>query len=289
MREENRRLLTAEDVIFAVHPGSGTSWIGSLLITLGVFYVSGHHEVLVNGQDQKTGGWIEDNQPLLPGRTAEGPGAGSARPLLPVAEMVRHNPILHSRERRNPGYREALRVIQTNDSPRRFTRPIKQKVILLIRDGRDTVISLYHWFRNFTDLDLPLADYLSGNSGAWPAPAMSWAFFNLSWLKAVDHRRLHVVRFEGCREEPRRSTRDLLAFLGLERSDRAIDLAIEESSYGSMRKMEDRLASSKSDRPGVRVMRKGQIGEWRGVLDTEMLETFSGLPVQALEKFGYDV
>lgn len=290
MREENRRLLTADDVIFAAHPGSGTSWIGSLLITLGVFYVSGHHEILTSGQGQGTGGWIDDDQPLLPGRRTGPPETGFARPLLPVAEMVHHNPILHDRERRNPRYREPLRIIQTNDSPQRFSKPVEQQVILLVRDGRDTVLSLYHWFRNFTDFNLPLAAYLSGNSGTWPLPAMSWAFFNISWCKAVEEQRLHIVRFEGCRAEPHRTTRELLTFIGLERNDGEIDRAIEESSYSSMRKMEDLLVAGDGERAGGRrVMRKGQIGEWRSVLDEEMLETFAGLPSQTLERFGYEV
>lgn len=289
MRPENRALLGPDDVVLAAHPGSGASWIAGLLIHLGVFYASGHEELLVDRTSQRTRRWVEDAPRTLPrlGRARDGDGSGDAeRPVIGIVDQQRHLPALVERDRLNPAYREPCRVIKTNQAAVGWTPP--QRVLLLVRDGRDAVLSLYHNLKSFSGLDVPLLDFLSGNQRAWLAPALSWGFSCLSWLGSTPSERLHVLRFESCRERPLAEFRAMLAFLGVEREDREIERAIEQSSYAAMRRAESAAIEQHGDAIGrARILRRGQVGEWRAVYTPAMLRTFRGLPRRALARFGY--
>lgn len=276
MRAENRALLGPHDVVLATHPGSGTSWIATLLVHLGVFYASGHNELLVDRTSQRTTGeWLEDEEQLLPGLASV--ASGDQRERLPV---------LLDRDRLHAAYREPCRVIKTNRSALGWTPATR--VLLLVRDGRDAVLSLYHNLRGFAGLDVGLSEFLAGHGGAWPLPALSWAVACTSWAGAIPPERLHVLRFETCRERPLEELRSLLTFLDVARTDAEIERAIAESSYDRMRRIESAVVAERGESVGRgRVMRKGRVGEWRDVYTEAMLATFAGLPRRALEHFGY--
>lgn len=158
--------------------------------------------------------------------------------------------------------------------------------MLLVRDGRDALLSLYHHLRSFSGLAASFDAFLAGNDGAWPRPAHAWAFVNMSWAASTPSERLHVLRFESARERPLEEFRALLAFLGAQRGDDELARAIEASSYASMRRAESRaLGTDGGEAP--RFMRRGQVGEWRERYGPAQLEWFRGAPRVALERFGY--
>jgi hypothetical protein len=163
-------------------------------------------------------------------------------------------------------------------------------VLLLVRDGRDAVLSLYHHYVNFSDLDAPLLDYLTGNDGAFAPPPVSWAFAAMSWMGSIPRERLHVLTFEACKERPLEEFRRMLAFLEVERTDAEIQAAIDASSYRAMRRQESAAIEARGETIGSgRIMRKGTTGQWREVYTEEMLATFAGMPRRALKALGYPV
>src|SRR5262249_3163346 len=154
MRVENRDLLGPTDVVLAAHPGSGASWVGTLLVHLGVFYASGEDELLADRDSPRIRGVVDEQDRQLPG------GKQSAR-IVGVRARLEHMPALRDRARASPTWREPVRVIKTNQSAMGWTPP--GRVLLLARDGRDAVLSLYHHLVSFSDLDVPLLAYLTGN------------------------------------------------------------------------------------------------------------------------------
>jgi len=282
MRPENRELVGIGDVILAAHPGSGASWVGTLLTHLGIFYLSGEDELLADAQSQRAGGLAEDRERALPGAEATG------RPNVGVQAQLEHLPTLRDRDRDHATWREPVRVIKTNLSSLSWTPPCR--VLLLVRDGRDAVLSLYHHRVNFSDLDVPLLDFLTGNDGAWLPPPMSWAMASMSWIGSTPKDQIHLLKFETCKADPLEEFRSMLTFMEIERTDAEIETAIAASSYNAMRRQESAAMEEHGAEIGSgRIMRKGQVGEWREVYTEPMLATFKGMPRRALKQLGYPV
>lgn len=260
MRAENIAKLGKGDIIVANYPGSGNSWFSSLCLHLGIFYVSGYDELLVDQFSKHT---------------------------IIVDDVRRqHVDILQQREILCACYDESLRLINTHENPQAFVLG-KQKAVLIVRDGRDAVLSYYYWKRNFAGLEISLTDYLRGTP-ATPPPAYGWAYFNANWLNAIPNEQCHLFFFERGKQQPREEIQRLLAFLGISRTAAQIDVAIEQSSYSTMQEREK--ASLKQlglDQRVARVMRQGKIDAWREELTPEMLATFSGFPAKILKSFGY--
>jgi hypothetical protein len=281
MKPENRQHVGPRDVVLAAHPGSGTSWIGTLLVHLGVCYVSGEDELLVDRESQSTRRVTEKENRPLPG-AADGP-----RHHLGIHAQLDHLPALRDRDKERTPWREPLRVIKTNGSATVWTPPCR--VLFLVRDGRDAVLSLYHANVNFSGLEVPLLDFLTGNGGAWVPPAVSWGFACMSWM-ATPRESLHILKFETCKERPLEEFRSMLAFLGVSRTDDEIRAAIDASSYDAMRRQESSEMQEHGERIGSgHVMRRGTVGQWREVYTDEMLGTFAGMPRRTLAMLGYSV
>jgi hypothetical protein len=270
MHLENIPRLGPNDIIAASYPGAGSTWLGSLFVTLGIFYLDAN-ELVPDDRSQTTH-------------------------LTSVARKERL-PILMGRDERNVTYREPLRVFKTHFVPQAIGDALTKnpiKVVLLVRDGRDCLISYYHWLQSFANTPPPMPEFLDCNfndliCSIKAKPAMAWAAFNAFWWDAVPSERRHLVRFEQGRTQPLETVRAMLDFLGVERSDAEIEAAIEESSYKNMRRLEDAAIKTDGDRIGRgRIMRKGQIGEWREVLTQDMLRTFEGKPNEVLDWLGYE-
>lgn len=53
MNEQNISKIGTNDVIIASYPGAGSTWFGSLFVSLSIFYVEGYHERLLDTKTQK--------------------------------------------------------------------------------------------------------------------------------------------------------------------------------------------------------------------------------------------
>ncbi len=265
MQQKNIQMLGKNDVLIASYPGAGSTWFASIFINLSIFYVEGYHEQLIDNHSLKT----------------------------TVFENTRrqHLPILDQRDVHSPSYRESFRIIKTHMPPtpfRDFLNGTHSKVVLLVRDGRDTVLSYYHWLRAFENYQSSLLEFLR-DFGRRGAP-LDWANYYQTWLEALPSDSIHVITFEKCRSDPSQEILKLLEFLCIERKMAEIEHAIESSSYSRMRKLESDEIRNKGGEIGHgRIMRKGKVGGWVDEFGNIELETFQGIPNETLKSFGYYV
>ena len=143
-----------------------------------------------------------------------------------------------------------------------------RRIVLLVRDPRDTAVSLYY---QLTKRDMTFTGTLSDLirderygvaailrfQSDWHGLATSWGDF-------------HVVRYEDLRANSAPVLRDLLAFLGLTVSEQALADAIAFASFDNMQEMEasgalrraygDKLVPAHSSDPDSFKVRKGTVG-----------------------------
>jgi len=150
-----------------------------------------------------------------------------------------------------------------------------KKTILLVRDPRDTIVSLYfEMTKRVGAYDGPIDAFIRQDAGGI---ASLVAFLN-SWI-----RNLHRVRasllltYEDLHRQPHTAVRTALDFIGArDVSDENIAEAIRLSSFEAMRRMERagavqhvRLRPANVDDPQSYKVRSGKIGGYREVLSPQ--------------------
>lgn len=147
-----------------------------------------------------------------------------------------------------------------------------KRIIFLVRDPRDVLVSLYFHMSRRAGHDLgTLSDYLRRDVGS---TASLIRYYNI-W--ADQHRvagDFLCVRYEDLRADPKARLSRVLEFLGSPVSDAALREAVESTEFSKMRKMEaegavtsDRLAPADPRDTESFKTRKGKVGGFTEYLD----------------------
>jgi Sulfotransferase domain len=135
------------------------------------------------------------------------------------------------------------------------------KVIYLMRDPRDVLLSYYHHVRKFHQFDGTLLHFLRSNVRRveWDQHVNSWIFQNPS----LDN--LCLVRYEDMLNDTFAEIQKILRFAGLNRMTADIQDAVERSGFHRLRELEDRkgLGYVDDQNKEIRFIREGRKGGWQ--------------------------
>lgn len=153
-----------------------------------------------------------------------------------------------------------------------------KKIVFLVRDPRDAVVSNYYQkrFRDFGNkaFDGSLSEFVRTDVGGLHSLI---TFYNVWAQRKNIPEDFLLVRYEKLHEDTQGELARLLEFVGLEEQDpKLIDHAVEASSFDNMRKMETSKSLSKNrmrprdeSDPRSYKMRKGKVGSYREQLSEE--------------------
>lgn len=261
MNRENLERLGEHDVVMAGYPGSGAAWLGCVMVNLGLFYLDGYHEIL-------------DPSELHTTR---------------VLDINRRDrlPDYRDRDKIHSSFNEKLRIVKTHLPVEEFGKQPKFRSLVLVRDARDSVISYFHWLRNFAGLTAELDEFIDHGHGAdSKPPAQEWSDFYRGWLSYLSAESTCLVKFEDMRKAPVDEIQKFCAFLGVSRPIASITRAIHECSYSSMRAKESKAVGQSSAGEGM-IMRRGEVGEWKSVLKGSSLKTIERQAGTVLKRLAY--
>ena len=174
--------------------------------------------------------------------------------------------------------------------------PRYPRVIYIVRDPRDVAVSQYHYHRKRRKIedDLPIerfvARFLTGES--WDNA--SWGQNVLTWvgIREGDPRFL-LLRYEDMIADTSRELRKVTAFLGLDVTDEQIARAVERSSAGKMRKMEqeqsDKSGLTKGSRKDLAFVRTASAGGWRSELPSPLVARIETAWAPLMRHLGYEL
>lgn len=155
-----------------------------------------------------------------------------------------------------------------------------RKVIYLYRDGRDVLLSFYHYMQNRDLVELDFDEFfnwfLAGHEkllfGTWAGHVRMWlsSMFNVNTL---------FVRYEDLIKNPQLTLQKICNFSGVEANSGLINLAVSVCSFNQMK---DR------NKDALTVGKTGTSGGWREKLTDEQKERFFDCNKIALELGGYD-
>lgn len=164
-------------------------------------------------------------------------------------------------------------------------RPRYRRVIYLLRDGRDVMVSYFHYLQKMGRAD----DLLSvvQDDAIWPC---QWHTHVQCWLMD-DHAPevdLLLVKYEDLQRDALAELKRICAFAGLEREPSWLASVVEQASFEKMRAREERFGMHiKNWSANDRFMRRGQVGSYRDEMPAEVLAAFMAQAEPVLRAVGY--
>jgi hypothetical protein len=162
---------------------------------------------------------------------------------------------------------------------------IPGKVVYLLRDGRDVMLSLYHYMRKMdarsgrppSDISAPDFYFRPHAFGTWHEHVLEW----LDGLETWPAERYMVMKYEDILADPERCLTALVEFKGLELEPARIARAVERNTKERLAEIDASAGAGALEYPALTK------NSWRSVLSPEELLRYEKLAGPALVRAGY--
>ncbi|MEY2479679.1 MAG: estrone sulfotransferase [Verrucomicrobiota bacterium] len=161
------------------------------------------------------------------------------------------------------------------------------KFIYLYRDGRDAVISYYHYVTGKKVFAGSFADFLfsslASKFGSWREHV------NRAMDFASSHpERVLLLQYERMLEQPAECAAKAAAFAGINCDEASLASAVTKSSFDQLKAIEKKFGGEKIDNQ-VTFFRKGKAAQWRQYFTGELNERYLRDNAKTLLRLGYSL
>ncbi|MEM8523654.1 MAG: sulfotransferase domain-containing protein [Bacteroidota bacterium] len=165
-----------------------------------------------------------------------------------------------------------------------FPQPKFRKVIYLVRDGRDAMVSYYHMNKNL-DIDISLEEMVVEGKELYVG---KWHKHIEQWLDNPYDAEILYVKYEDMLYQPVQELRRMCNFLDLDRTETVLQSIADGSSFSAMRQKEDQQGwDNKVWKVDRKFVRKGKTGDYLEEMSKDLQQYFVEEAEQALIHFNY--
>jgi hypothetical protein len=157
--------------------------------------------------------------------------------------------------------------------------PRYKRIIYIVRDPRDVVLSQYYFHikRTLIDNSYPVEQFVQRFVAGETSNYASWGENVAGWLATrYDTQGFLLLRYEDMIADTSRELAKVATFLEIDADVQRVTQAVEQSSAERMREMEKRQAlkwsSTKNTRQDIPFVRTAKSGNWRSALPESALE-----------------
>jgi hypothetical protein len=185
------------------------------------------------------------------------------------------------------------RILKSHD----YFDPRFQKVVYIIRDPRDVVLSEYYFDikRQAIGEDFPVDKFVSRFvRGELNHPHGTWGENVATWFytRARDPRFL-LVRYESLQADGMHELRRIAEFLGIPADEDRLSFALRQSSADRMRELEKKQAhlwsSTKETRKDKPFVRAAKVGGWKTELPESSVREIEAAWAALMRDVGYEL
>jgi len=174
--------------------------------------------------------------------------------------------------------------------------PRYPRVIYIVRDPRDVVVSQYHYHRKIRRIEdeSPIEKFVTRFLAGETCPHGSWGQNIATWLYTSEgSSRFLLLRYEDLVADTARELAKVVDFLQLKASPDQIAQAVERSSADRMRKLEkaqpDKNTLMKGSRKDLTFVRAAGSGGWRAELPAAEVARIEAAWGYLMRRLGYEL
>lgn len=236
----DRFVLRDEDTLLVTYPKSGTHWLNEIVRLI---QTKGDPTLLQSTFANERTPWIEFENNYRVLNSKEGPRL-----------MASHLPI--------------------QLFPKAFFSS-KAKVIYLIRNPRDVLVSGYHYFNALTQKkekvpwEIYFENFMQGKSYFG-----SWFEHVRGWISLRKRENILVLSYEELKKDTRNAIKKICEFLGENLESRLLELVLKNSSFEIMKERRKSQPHRSNIDKDAFLMRKGITGDWKNHFTVAQAEAF---------------
>ena len=168
--------------------------------------------------------------------------------------------------------------------------PNGPKVIVVMRNPKDTLVSYYHFYRMNSTLNNFAGNWdeffeMYKAKHLWGGDVLD---FNIGWWNVRNNPNVLIMRFEDMKIEPNEAIATVAEFLGRKFTHKELLDIVEKSSFSSMKK-DPKFNGAAVSRYNTKVssfMRKGEVGDWRNYFSQEQNDFLDRQVAEKCESIG---
>ncbi|WP_196493708.1 sulfotransferase domain-containing protein [Ornithinibacillus caprae] len=174
--------------------------------------------------------------------------------------------------------------------------PTYPKVIYLVRDPRDIVISYHHHNRKYYADPRNFDDFFDAFMEGSIGPAGPWDKNVESWLDNRDKvkKGFLLIKYEDLLVNTSKNAHRIIKFLNLDRTEEEINEAVDWASFDNMKALEKKQSihlngNSPFVNPKMPFVREGKANKWKSVLNQNQQKQINQKFHTALTRLGYEI
>jgi hypothetical protein len=162
-----------------------------------------------------------------------------------------------------------------------------RRVVYLLRDGRDAMVSYRHYRSLIDGVDHDFLQFVSPENGLYPC---HWAEHVNAWMQNPYRAHMLVIRYEDLLRDPVTELQRFCNFAGISRDRDHLIAIASAASFRNLRDKEKHMGFGRPDHkfpPGKFFFRRGVAGSYKDEMPPQVLEKFLEHAASTLQRSGY--
>lgn len=166
-------------------------------------------------------------------------------------------------------------------------RPEYRRVVYLLRDGRDAMVSYRHYRETMDKVKYDFQKFVTPETDLYPC---HWPRHVDAWVKNPYEAQILVIKYEDLLAQPVEQLKRFCEFVGISREADHLKAVAEAASFRNLRDKEAKDGWPEPEfEAGKFFFRRGVVGSYKDEMPPEVLKTFLGQAAETLRRHGYDI